>query len=115
VFRGVEHVGLYPYAGADAHELAEWYQRMFGLELKEGNSSIFVAGSSPGRIEVMKKAETDRCHVAILVSDFETAVEAIKAKGVELGEPQIKPNVKAAYLKETDPAGNRVHLLWRGQ
>jgi 2-dehydro-3-deoxyphosphogluconate aldolase/(4S)-4-hydroxy-2-oxoglutarate aldolase len=113
LFQGIEHVGLYPYSGADGHEVAEWYHRMFGLELKEGNSSIFVSGPGPGRIEVMKKGETDRCHVAILVSDFDAAVVALKTKGSELEDPNVKPNAKSVYLKETDPAGNRVHLLWR--
>jgi len=109
---GVEHVGLYPTEGASAQAIAEWYKERFGFELTEGSSSFFVSGPRSGRIEIMKEAITDRCHVAVRVSHFEKAVAALKAQGVELEEPRIKSNAKAVYLKERDPAGNLVHLLW---
>jgi hypothetical protein len=60
----------------------------------------------------MKKEPRCNCHIAILVSDFEAALEDLRAKGIELAEPNIKPTVKAVYLKEPDPAGNTIHLLW---
>jgi len=113
VFQGVEHIGLYPFQGATAREIADWYGRVFGLQVKEGNSSIFVAGSGPGRIEVMKEGETDRSHVAIRVADFEAAVSALRAQGLELEEPKIAADAKAVFLRQTDPAGNRVHIVWR--
>jgi 2-dehydro-3-deoxyphosphogluconate aldolase/(4S)-4-hydroxy-2-oxoglutarate aldolase len=113
VFRGIEHPGLYPYAGVGAREIAEWYGMTFGFKVTEGNSSFFVAGPGPGRIEVMKQEDTDRCHLAIEVSDFEAAVATLQARGFELEQPKIAAGLKAAYLKQTDPAGNRIHLLWR--
>ncbi|WP_407936375.1 VOC family protein [Longilinea arvoryzae] len=94
-------------------EMAEWYQNTFGFEVKEGNSSIFVQGSGSGRIEIGKSADGQPAHVAISVSNFETAVETLMARGIELETPIIKPTSKAVYLKQTDPAGHRVHLLWR--
>ena len=112
VFNGVEHPGLYATEEADAGQIAAWYSQRFGFKVKEGRSSFFVAGPGPGRIEIVKEKVTDRSHVAIRVSDFEAAVEALQAQGVELEEPKIKPGVKAVFLKETDPAGNLVHLLW---
>ncbi len=112
LYIGVEHPGLYPTSKASAAEIAAWYEKTFNFKSREGNSSFFVWGSGPGRIEIMK-AEPDRpCHIAILVSDFEAAVEDLKAKGVELLEPNIRPTVKSVYLKNPDPAGNTVHLLW---
>jgi hypothetical protein len=39
-------------------------------------------------------------------------VAALQAQGVELAEPKMGPGFKAVFLKETDPAGNIVHLLW---
>jgi len=112
LYTGIEHVGLYPTSKATAAEITAWYEKTFGFKSKEGNSSFFLSSKGPGRIEVMK-AEPDRpCHLAVLVSDFEAAVEDLKAKGVELLEPNIKPTVKAVYLKNPDPAGNTVHLLW---
>jgi len=113
VFRGVEHPGLYPHGGAGAREIAEWYGTTFGFKVTEGNSSFFVAGPEPGRIEVMKQGDTDRCHLAIQVTDFEAAVAALQARGLEVEQPVIRADLKAAYLKQTDPAGNRIHLLWR--
>jgi 2-dehydro-3-deoxyphosphogluconate aldolase / (4S)-4-hydroxy-2-oxoglutarate aldolase len=113
LFLGIEHPGLYPYGGAGARQIADWYSDTFGFKLNEGNSSIFVEGPGGGRIEVMKEGDTDRAHIAVLVSDFEQATAALRAKGVELEQPNLKANIKAVYLKQADPAGNRIHLLWR--
>jgi 2-dehydro-3-deoxyphosphogluconate aldolase/(4S)-4-hydroxy-2-oxoglutarate aldolase len=113
LFKGVEHVGLYPYGGASAQAIAEWYGNAFDLQYKEGKSSWFVQSAGTGRIEVMKEGATDRCHVAVEVSNFEAAVDCLRAKGIELEEPKVKPDTKSVFLAQTDPAGNRVHLLWR--
>ncbi len=113
LFKGIEHVGLYPGDAASAHDIAEWYGRVFDLQAKEGKSSWFLQGTGTGRIEVMKEGPTDRCHIAVEVSDFETAVDRLQAKGIELEEPKVKPDTKSVFLRQTDPAGNRVHLLWR--
>lgn len=112
LYKGVEHPGLYPTDEASAKDIVDWYQKVFDLEAREGNSSFFLWSDGPGRIEVMKREPNRPCHIAIQVSDFEAAVEDLKAKGVELLEPTIRPTVKAVYLKEPDPAGNTVHLLW---
>jgi 2-dehydro-3-deoxyphosphogluconate aldolase / (4S)-4-hydroxy-2-oxoglutarate aldolase len=113
VFLGIEHLGLYPFAGATGKAIADWYGQVFGLQVKEGNTNFFVTGAGEGRIEVMKAGDTDRCHVAVTVSDFEAAVAALQAKGLQLEDLRVKPEAKAAYLVQTDPAGNRVHLIWR--
>jgi hypothetical protein len=110
----VEHVGLYPTKEADAQAIGEWYRERFGFELNEGRSSFFISGKGSGRIEIMKEAITDRCHVAVRVSNFEKAVASLEAQGVAIEEPKIKPGLKAVFLKERDPAGNLVHLLWTG-
>jgi 2-dehydro-3-deoxyphosphogluconate aldolase/(4S)-4-hydroxy-2-oxoglutarate aldolase len=112
LFLGVEHPGLYPTASVSGQAIGEWYKKRFGFELKEGTSSFFVSGKGPGRIEIMKEAITDRCHIAVRVSNFERAVAALREQGVELEEPRIKGGVKAVFLKERDPAGNIVHLLY---
>jgi 2-dehydro-3-deoxyphosphogluconate aldolase/(4S)-4-hydroxy-2-oxoglutarate aldolase len=115
VFLGVEHVGLYATKEASAQAIAEWYKERFKFELKEGSSNFFISGTGSGRIEVMKEAITDRCHVAVRVSNFEKAVASLEAQGVALEEPlKTKPGIKAVFLKERDPAGNLVHLLWMG-
>jgi 2-dehydro-3-deoxyphosphogluconate aldolase / (4S)-4-hydroxy-2-oxoglutarate aldolase len=113
VFLGVEHLGLYPFAGASAKTIGDWCGQVFGLQVKEGVTNFFVSGAGEGRIEIMKAGDTDRCHVAVSVSDFEAAVAALQAQGIQLEDFRAKPEAKAAYLTRTDPAGNRVHLIWR--
>ena len=76
-------------------------------------SSIMISGAGPGRIEVMKKQPEEQCHVAIHVSDIDAAAEDLQRRGVELEQPIVKPEYQVIYLKERDPAGNRVHLYWR--
>lgn len=113
LFLGVEHVGVYIEKDT-GQKVSEWYASTFGLTATEGRSSIFVSGQGTGRIEVMKKPEAIKCHIAIRVSNFEEACRSLQEKGIELEEPRIKKGVKAAFLKNPDPAGNRVHLLYLG-
>mgnify|MGYP000895793504 CR=1 FL=1 len=85
----------------------------FGFASAEGASSFFVFSPGAGRIEVMKGPEWRKPHIAVRVANFERAVDILKAKGVELEAPKIAGGVKTVYLKNPDPAGNRVHLFWR--
>jgi 2-dehydro-3-deoxyphosphogluconate aldolase/(4S)-4-hydroxy-2-oxoglutarate aldolase len=113
LFCGVDHPGLYPTDKATAEQIASWYAKVFGFSVHEGRSSFMVGpDGGAGRIEVVKERVTDRAHVAIRVSDFEAAVETLKERGIELGEPKVKAGTKAAFLKQPDPAGNLVHILW---
>ncbi len=112
-FIDVEHVGLYGRGDITGRQVVDWYCDLFGFEVKEGKSSIFIGGMRPGSIEVSRAEKDERCHIAVRVADFESAVEHLQRCGVELEEPEIKPDVKAVFLKSTDPAGNRVHLIWR--
>jgi len=110
---GIEHVALYPFAGATAQSLADWYGQVFGFKIQDGKSSIMLEASGPGRIQLMKEGETDRCHIAIRVFNYDEAVAMLMAKGIELEEPKVGQDFKAAFLRQPDPAGNLVHLLWR--
>jgi 2-dehydro-3-deoxyphosphogluconate aldolase / (4S)-4-hydroxy-2-oxoglutarate aldolase len=110
---GCEHPGLYPYGAGTGKDTAEWYARVFDMKLSETGGAYFVEGSGSGRIEIMKTGQTDRCHIAILVADFEAAMASLQAKGIEFETPTIRPDMKLAYLKQTDPEGNRVHISWR--
>lgn len=111
LFLGIEHPGLYP-DKASAEEIANWYAETFKFTKTEGNSSFFISGQGTGRIEIMKKPEPVKCHIAVRVSNFEEACKQLQDRGVELEEPKISKTAKAVYLKESDPAGNRVHLLY---
>lgn len=111
LFLGIEHVGLYPTKIATAAEIADWYANLFGFKKNEGTSSFFISGHGTGRIEVMKEPMQTPCHIAIRVSNFEEACKDLTEHGVQLEEPRIKKGVKAVFLKETDKAGNKVHLF----
>ena len=114
LFVGVEHVGLYPNGGIKGEDIANWYAETFGFTKTEGRTSYFISGAGAGRIEVKKEPEEGtRCHVAVLVSDFERACGYLQEKGIELEEPTIKKDVKSVFLKKTDPAGNRVHIIYK--
>jgi len=112
IFLGIEHPGIYPNADGEGEALAQWYAETFDLKATVGNSSVFVSGQGKGRLEVAKNALFDKAHVCVLVSNFEAALENLRAKGFEFEEFGEKPGLKAAYLQGTDPAGHRVHLLW---
>jgi 2-dehydro-3-deoxyphosphogluconate aldolase/(4S)-4-hydroxy-2-oxoglutarate aldolase len=114
IFLGVEHIAIYPTETANAKQIADWYTGTFGFAKEEGPSSIMLTGTSIGKIEVMKAHEKEaRTHIAINVSNFEAAYNYLKEKGVELEQPIIKPAFKLAYLKKTDPTGNKVHIVFR--
>jgi 2-dehydro-3-deoxyphosphogluconate aldolase / (4S)-4-hydroxy-2-oxoglutarate aldolase len=112
-FIDIEHVGLYGRGEVNGQQVAEWYQKLFGFELKEGRSSIFVGGMHPGSIEVSKEEKSETCHIAVRVSDFELAVNHLREMDIEMEDAKVKPDSKSIYLKIPDPAGNRVHLIWR--
>ena len=112
IFLGFEHAGLYPNKSS-SKEITAWYEKTFGFTIKEEKASFFLSGPGMGRLEIMKSTSGKaRMHVAIHVSDFEAAVAELKAKGIRLKEPLIGPDLKIAYLEDTDPEGNPVHLWW---
>lgn len=113
VFYGIEHIGLYPTKEHEAKDITEWYNKTFDFKITEGSSSIFMSSTGTGRIEISKTETNGYAHIAVLVTNFEKAMEMLKLKGVELEKPNLKPETKSVYLKSTDPLGNRIHLLWR--
>jgi 2-dehydro-3-deoxyphosphogluconate aldolase/(4S)-4-hydroxy-2-oxoglutarate aldolase len=111
VFTGLEHVGLYAHKSTP-EALSAWYAQTFDMKCKEGNSSFFVSSSGAGRIEIPKVSADASVHLAVRVRDFESATASLNAKGINLKDVSIKPDMKSAYLDITDPEGNLVHLLW---
>jgi len=113
LFSGVEHVGLYPEEGQDAREIAQWYAQMFGFHLDEGETYFFARSSGPGRVEILKDSEPLKAHVAIKVRNFQAGCETLRDRGIDLEPPKLLGRVKAVFLKERDPAGNKVHLIYQ--
>ncbi len=114
LYEAIEHVGLYPANGEGAEGIAEWYKKAFGWPLsKAGSTNLFVNEGHCGWIESMSRPSGEKCHIGVKVSNFEAAMEDLKARGFELEEPKIGATSKLAYLKQRDPGGNLVHLVWR--
>ena len=110
----LEHVGIHPGEQGSAREIAEWYAAAFGLRVVEGNSSFMLEGARGGRIEVVKAAQAGQVHLAISVSDFDDAVADLRGRGFEVeAPPRVGPAFKSAFLETPDPAGHRVHIVWR--
>ena len=113
LFCGVEHLGIYPEEGQAASELTGWYNDMFGFDIDEGESWYFVHTTGPGRIEILKDHEPTKAHVAIKVRHFNLACQMLADKGVEFEPVKDFGRVKAVFLKQRDPAGHKVHLLYQ--
>lgn len=113
LFCGVEHLGIYPEAGQAASDLTGWYNDMFGFDIDEGESWYFVHSTGPGRIEILKDHEPTKAHVAIKVRHFDLACRMLADKGIEFEPVKDFGRVKAVFLKQRDPAGHKVHLLYQ--
>jgi len=114
LFLGIDHVGLYPDGKVTGKDIADWYAKTLGLDFSEEPKAFHIPSRRPGEIEVLKEQVYEKCHIAIRVSDFEKACKFLEARGVELEEPIIVKDVgTVVYLKNPDPTGNRVHLIFR--
>jgi len=112
-FSGIEHIGLYQNADVSAREIAEWYANTFGFELQELADCVLLESYGPGRIEVVKQNIISGVHIAVQVKDMEAAIQHLNNKGIETESTVILPNISWTYLKQPDPLGNHVHLVWR--
>jgi|GEM_PF-2765361 len=113
LFSGVEHLGTYPEAGQEAREIADWYRDNLGFNVLDGETFFFVSSAGPGRIEILKQSEPVRAHVAVKVRHLGEAIKTLEAKGFSFEPIKDFGRVKAVFLKDRDPAGNKVHLLYQ--
>lgn len=106
------HVGVNATDEEEAAKTAERFSFVFGMDKKEGNSSIF----SGTALEVMKSPYLGKNgHIAIKTNYIERAVNYLSSVlGVEFDETTAKKdakgNLKAIYLKE-EIGGFAIHLL----
>ncbi|MCB5228936.1 MAG: bifunctional 4-hydroxy-2-oxoglutarate aldolase/2-dehydro-3-deoxy-phosphogluconate aldolase [Candidatus Cloacimonetes bacterium] len=112
-YLGFEHVCLYPPDSQTADAMSQWYQDVFNLGISEEKTAYFLEGKQGSRLEISRVEHNLAAHIAINVANFEEAYQDLVNKGFQLEEPLISPAVKLAFLKETDPAGHRVHIVWR--
>jgi 2-dehydro-3-deoxyphosphogluconate aldolase / (4S)-4-hydroxy-2-oxoglutarate aldolase len=114
MYGGIEHVGVYPAGDGGSAGIAEWYQNVFGWPLtKAGSTGFFANQGEFGWIEAMAAPKGESCHIGVHVKDFDGAMADLKARGFELDEPRVAGSSKLVYLKQRDPGGNLVHIVWR--
>ncbi len=108
----IAHVGVNTASEADAVKAAERFGFIFGMPVKNGNSSVF-AGSA---VEFMKEPYLGKNgHIAIRTNYIERAVNYLSTVlGVEFDESSAKRDAKGAlkaiYMKE-EIGGFAVHLV----
>ena len=108
----IAHVGVNTASESDALKAAERFGFIFGMPVKNGNSSVF-AGSA---VEFMKEPYLGKNgHIAIRTNYIERAVNYLSTVlGVEFDETSAKRDAKGAlkaiYMKE-EIGGFAVHLV----
>jgi len=112
LYGAVEHVGLYAGGGVTDTEIARWYADTFDYPVTVGRT-LYAGRDVFGRIEVLKRPEGEPCHLGVRVWDFDAAVADLAERGRQIQEPVTFPASKLAYLRDRDPAGNLVHIIWR--
>lgn len=106
------HIGINEENEEEAVKAAKRFSFIFGMPVKEGNSSVF-AGSA---LEVMKNPYLGKNgHIAVRTNYIERAVNYLNGVlGVEFNEESArsdaKGGLKAIYLKE-EIGGFAIHLL----
>src|SRR4051794_11461988 len=124
MIRGIEHTAI---ASPDPHQLAEWYVEHLDFVVNYRSSTskaLFVKAADGSMIEIIEANTSARSpvnmkdpglrHLAIAVTDFQSAYQKLKDKGVAfLTEPSESGGNTTVFF--TDPEGNILHLLHRQQ
>ncbi|MFI3206862.1 MAG: bifunctional 4-hydroxy-2-oxoglutarate aldolase/2-dehydro-3-deoxy-phosphogluconate aldolase [Clostridia bacterium] len=100
------HIGINTDNADEAMNAAKMFSLMFGFDIADGNSSIFVGNR---KFEIMKTNYLGKNgHIAIRTNTLPRAVAYFKKHGFEFLEDTF--NGKAIYFKD-EVAGFAVHLL----
>ena len=107
----LKHVGVNTASEAEAVEVAEAFEKMFGFTKKVGGSSVFAGRA----IEAMKSPYLGKNgHIAIGTNYINRAVYHLGLRGFEFDETTAKRddkgNLKAIYIKG-EFGGFAVHLV----
>ena len=119
MFVGLEHTAI---ASPDPAKLARWYVDHLDFRINfEYDGNYFVRASNGTMLEIIpsegvrgeqKMRDPGIRHLAIEVTDFDSAHAALKAKGVTFaGEPYVNSGNRLVFFTDCD--GNLVHLIRR--
>lgn len=102
----VGHIGINAENADEAMKAAKMFSLMFGFDIAEGNSSIFVGNRG---VEIMKTPYLGKNgHIAIKTNTLPRAVAYFKKHGFAFNEETA--SAKAIYFKD-EICGFAVHLL----
>jgi glyoxylase I family protein len=118
-FTGLEHTAI---ASPNPKRLADWYVDTLGWVINfEYDGNYFVRAPNGGMLEIIPSQGDAPStamrtpglrHLAVMVSDFDSAHAALRAKGVEFaGEPFENQGNRLVFF--TDADGNLLHLIAR--
>lgn len=120
-FLGLEHTAI---ASPDPGALAQWYVDKLDFVInfrydvfyfvKAANGSMLEIIPSEGEPLENKMKSRGIRHLAVAVTDFDGALENLRARGVTfLGEPYENQGNRLAFFSDLD--GNICHLIWRAK
>jgi len=125
MFSGFEHTAI---AAHDSKTLADWYIRMFGLQVVHDNGKTpptYLLRASDGTvIEILPASSGERIdysqahagfrHLALTVSDFDAALNYLRERGVDQFF-DLRQSEESKLIFFRDPEGNILHLMWRAK
>jgi len=124
-FSGFEHTAI---AALDSKALADWYIRMFDLQVVRDNgktpptyllmapdgSVIEILPASDGEKKEYDQHHPGLRHLALLVADFDAALDYLGEQGIEkFFDNRQSEESKLIFFR--DPEGNILHLMWRAK
>ena len=119
MFKGLEHTAI---ASPNPRKLAHWYVDHLDFVINfEYDGNYFVKATNGSMLEIIL-SEGDRAeqkmkdpgirHLAILVDDFDAALERLRQSGVQLlTEPVNNKGNRLVFFSDGD--GNFLHLVHR--
>ncbi len=115
----INHVGI---PTADRAASIAFFHGLLGLEVIphqiDGNNLVWTRALDGGMVHLIEPPSGDvadsRSHVALQVDDFDAALEAVKAAGIELTSGPGERHNGQRYFFVDDPDGNRIEIANAG-
>ena len=105
------HIGINAADEGEAHQIAQFFETVFGFEARENPSSIF----SDTYVETLKSPYLgEKGHIAISTPNVERAMTYLEKRGVAFNQASIvrRPNglIQAVYFQK-ETGGFAIHLV----
>lgn len=97
-----------------AAESVDFYTDILGLATRSDRPDFAIGGAwldvGDQQVHLIEADVPDNCgqHFAIRVEDLDGAIEELRSRGVEVGDPSPVGTGRQAFL--TDPSGNLIEL-----